>query len=83
MLFEWQDILQFKPKRFFSLQCFFCFTIHCGRKPQLNSLYNKMDLVFYTGPRLIVMVDMSVDSQSTDGRNFGRAPVATGSTLGR
>ena len=29
-LFEWQDILQFKPKRrFFIRQCFFSFTIHC------------------------------------------------------
>ena len=29
-LFEWQGILQFKPKRrFFIRQCFFSFTIHC------------------------------------------------------
>ena len=41
------------------------------------------DLVSYRGPRSMVTVDMSVDSRSTDGRYFGRASVATRSTLGR
>ena len=42
-----------------------------------------LDLVSYRGRRSIVTVDMSVDSRSTDGRDLGRATVATRSTLGR
>ena len=29
MLFEWHGILQFKPKQFFTRQCFFPFTVRC------------------------------------------------------
>ena len=36
----------------------------------------------YRGPRSIVTVDMSVDSRSTDGRDLGRATVATRSIIG-
>ena len=41
----------------------------CIRKVEI------VDLVSYRGPRSIVMVDMSVDSRSTDGRYLGRASV--------
>ena len=36
----------------------------------------------YRGPRSIVMVDMSVDSRSTDGRYLGRASVEPRSIIG-
>ena len=59
-----------------------CFSTNKLKLQEVN-VSNMADLVSYRGPRSMVTVDMSVDSQSTNGRYLGRASVATWSTLGR